>query len=377
MKNLYDSTPLTTDFTAKITSCTPAGKEKYSVTLTETAFFPGGGGQECDTGYIGGTRVISAGITDGEITHLTDAPFAVGETVKCSVDREKRLSRMASHTGEHIVSALMHRNFGFSNVGFHMGSEDITADFDGVIDAAQLAAVEAEANAVVRENLPVTVSYPDRAALSAMEYRSKLDLTENVRIVSIGNLDRCACCAPHMPETGMVGMIIFTGFQHWKGGIRVHMLFGADALKFCRSAIDRSDTLCRMLSSKPEKLTDSVARLEEENAALKKELAAMNGAVNSAILSGLSKTEKPLVLHDGRNDMTALRTLAVSAQEINGKPVCVIGGSGRFVIAGDDLKAGFARLSALVSIRGGGSGTLICGSAEGDIGEAFITAFGC
>ena len=235
MEKIYDSSPLTTGFTAGVTSCIPSEGGKYSVTLDRTAFFPGGGGQECDTGYIGGARVASVTESGGEIFHLTDTPFDVGTEVKCSVDREKRLSRMASHTGEHIVSALMHRNFGFSNVGFHMGSGDVTADFDGVIDAAQLAAVEAGANAVIRENLPVTVSYPDSETLSAMKYRSKLDLTENVRIVSVGDFDRCACCAPHMPETGMIGMLVFTGFQHWRGGIRVHMLCGADAVSFCRA----------------------------------------------------------------------------------------------------------------------------------------------
>ena len=249
MEKIYDSSPLTTGFTAGVTSCIPSEGGKYSVTLDRTAFFPGGGGQECDTGYIGGARVASVTESGGEIFHLTDTPFDVGTEVKCSVDREKRLSRMASHTGEHIVSALMHRNFGFSNVGFHMGSGDVTADFDGVIDAAQLAAVEAGANAVIRENLPVTVSYPDSETLSAMKYRSKLDLTENVRIVSVGDFDRCACCAPHMPETGMIGMLVFTGFQHWRGGIRVHMLCGADAVSFCRAAVDRSDALCRLLSS--------------------------------------------------------------------------------------------------------------------------------
>ena len=375
MKKLYDFSPLTTGFTAEVTSCIPSEGGKYSVALSRTAFFPGGGGQECDTGYIGGARVTSVTESGREIFHITDAPFGTGEEVQCSVDREKRLSRMASHTGEHIVSALMHRDFGFSNVGFHMGSEDVTADFDGVIDAAQLTAIEAGANAVIRENLPVTVSYPDSDALSAMEYRSKLDLTENVRIVSIGDLDRCACCAPHMPETGMVGMIIFTGFQHWKGGIRVHMLCGADALRFCRAAIDRSDALCRILSSKPEKLTGSVIRLTEENAALKKAVSDMNAAVNDAVLSGLSRTDKPLILRDGRDDMTALRTLAVSAHAINGAPVCVIGSSGRFAIAGDDLKAGFALLSSRIPVRGGGSGTLICGSAEGDIGSVFAEVF--
>lgn len=375
MKNLYDLTPLTTDFTAEIISCTPIGNGKYSVTLSQTAFFPGGGGQECDTGYIAGTRVTSAKLSNGDILHITDTPLTTGGIVKCSVDREARLSRMASHTGEHIVSALMHRNFGFSNVGFHMGSEDVTADFDGVIDAAQLAAVEAEANAVIRANLPVTVSYPNAASLSAMDYRSKLNLTGDVRIVSIGDLDKCACCAPHMPETGMVGMIVFTGFQHWKGGIRAHMLCGADAVSFCRSAIDRSDVLCRLLSSKPGKLVESVSRLAEENASLKKALSAMNSTVNSAIISCISETGRPIVLRDERSDIAALRSLAVDAYRKSSAPVCVIGSSGRFVIAGENLTPGFARLSTLSNVRGGGSDSLICGSSEEDISNAFISAF--
>lgn len=375
MKPLYDTEPLKTEFTAKVTACSPNGDGRYRVCLDQSGFFPGGGGQECDTGYIGGTRVICCELSNQEIVHFTDTPLTVGTEISCSIDREVRMSRMAAHSGEHIVSALMHRHFGFSNVGFHMGSEDVTADFDGAVGAETLAQIEAEANAVIRADLPITVTYPDSDALANMEYRSKLELTENVRIVSIGDLDRCACCAPHMPGTGMIGSIVFTEFQNWKGGIRIHMLCGAEAVAFCRSAIDRSDRLCRLLSSKPEKLTDSVIRLSEENLSLKRALSEMNETVNRAILSGLSGSGKPLVLRDEREDVTVLRSLATSAYPINGAPVCVIGSGGRFVIAGESLKSGFASLSALCPIKGGGSDTLICGSTTADISDDFIETF--
>lgn len=375
MKHLYDTEPLKTDFAAIITACSPTEDGRYRVCLTQSGFFPGGGGQECDTGYIGGTRVVSCEVSGGETVHITVAPLSVGSKVNCAVDREVRLSRMAAHTGEHIVSALMHRRFGFSNVGFHMGSEDITADFDGAVGAETLAEIEAEANAVIRADLPITVTYPDSDTLSRMEYRSKLELTEDVRIVSIGDLDCCACCAPHMPRTGMVGSIIFTEFQNWKGGIRVHMLCGAKAVAFCRSTVDRSEQLCRILSSKPDRLSDSVNRLIEENLSLKRALSEMNESLNRAMLSGLSKSGKPLVIHDGREDMTALRSLAVAAYPLNSAPVCVIGHGGRFIIAGERLREGFDRLSNLAPLKGGGSDTLICGSAAEDISDRFTEAF--
>lgn len=159
-------------FTARVMTC---GKTEngFAVTLDRTAFFPEGGGQNADTGVIGGARVLDAQEKDGEILHYTDAPLTLGEVYSCRIDWEQRFSRMQNHSGEHIVSGLVHKLYGYDNVGFHMGAECVTIDFNGELSGDDLAIVERLANEAVTKNLTVTAAFPTPDELAKTDYRSK------------------------------------------------------------------------------------------------------------------------------------------------------------------------------------------------------------
>ena len=193
-------------FDATVLACREE-KQGYSVVLDRTAFFPEGGGQLADTGTLGPARVLDVHERDGEIRHYTDAPLTVGERVTGQLDAEQRLRRMQDHSGEHILSGLVHNAYGYDNVGFHMGAECMIIDFSGELSWEQLMELETRANEVVRQNLPLHIWFPVEDELKTLDYRSKLELTENVRIVEIPGVDRCACCAPHVARTGEVGVI--------------------------------------------------------------------------------------------------------------------------------------------------------------------------
>ena len=214
---------------ATVTDC-QATEGGFAVTLDRTPFFPGGGGQEADVGTIDGNSVIRLHEVGEDIVHTLQNPLQVGQTVKCELDVDTRLRRMQNHGGEHIVSGIVNRKYRFNNVGFHMGEDDITIDFDGVLDRAQLCEIEHLANMAIIEDRPISVFFPSPEELDVLEYRSKKALSGRVRIVEIEGFDRCACCAPHLPRTGMVGLIKILDFIHYKGGIRVHLLCGLDAL---------------------------------------------------------------------------------------------------------------------------------------------------
>ncbi len=364
---LYDAQPLLTEFDATVISSEKSGNGFLTV-LDKTAFFPTGGGQSCDTGSMTSKNGMISEVSDvtekGRIIyHTTDKEFTVGEIVHCRLDGEARLQKMAAHSGEHIVSALMFSHFGFHNIGFHMGSEDITADFDGVISETELAAIEAEANETVRKNLPISILYPNAEELKSISYRSKLELTENVRLVKIGGLDLCACCAPHMPSTGMIGLILLTELVNYKGGIRVHMLFGSKAVAHIREQSNALSSLTRLLSAKQDKLFNAVDRILEDNKALKNEISALNDSLNFEICKSITKTGRPICIFDERDDVVALRKLASMASEQTGSSVGVFGTS-KFVICSvsGGIKEPFASFSRLVQCRGGGSESLICGS---------------
>ena len=371
-EKIYDKEPLRTEFEAEVLSCIKNEKNLYETVLDRTAFFPTGGGQPCDTGRLisldDGTEVnVTEVVSDGEnIIHITDSELKSGSKIKGILDRDKRISRMEAHSGEHIVSALIFRHYGFNNVGFHMGSEDVTADFDGVISDEELAIIEREANEIVRANLPIKVVYPDEKELLGLEYRSKLELTSDVRIVCIGDIDKCACCAPHLESTGQIGIIRLIRLVHYKGGIRVHMLCGGEAIKRIQEEGKVYSSLCAMLSSKPEKLFSSVERLASENRLLKNEICSLNDYVNTTLCS-TAEEGKPLCLFDEREDVITLRKLAVMMSESLGEDIGVFGGKEgnyKMIISGKDIKQKFSELSKLISCRGGGNDNLICGSSS-------------
>ena len=269
-------------------------------------------------------------------------------------------------------------------MGFHLGKDEVTCDFDGVLNEAALIAAEEEVNRLIRENHPVTTSYPAPEALTSLDYRSKLDLTENVRIVAVGEngvIDRCACCAPHVKATGEVGLLRLVAKENWKGGMRLRILCGGDALRRIREEAACVSFLSALLSAKPEgeAVKAAVLRLTEENKALRQELDARNDALSAATVAALPQDGSPACLFDLRDDAVALRKLATLAHSRTGGTVAVFGGCDRdgykVVLCGKEgMKALLAHLSRSLPVRGGGSDTLVCGSVkatEADIRAAW------
>jgi alanyl-tRNA synthetase len=241
----------------------------YAVILDRTVFFPEGGGQPADTGIIAGIRVTDVQEQDGLIRHILTEPIAVGSQVSGRLDWDRRFSCMQNHSGEHIVSGLVHSRFGYSNVGFHMGSEAVTMDFNGRITADELKEVELQANRIVTANLRITADFPEPDELSSMKYRSKIEIDGPVRIVTIPGVDRCACCAPHVSFTGEIGIIKLIGSERYKGGTRVSMLCGFRALKDYEKRSEQIAALSVRLSSKPDDVAEAVERLMLEMEGMK------------------------------------------------------------------------------------------------------------
>ncbi len=228
-QRIYETDSYCREFTAKVLSCEKTDKG-FCVILDKTAFFPLGGGQAADEGTIGNAKVLDVQLKDGIVIHTVDAEISQGEEVACRLDWELRFSRMQSHSGEHIVSGIVHNMFGYHNVGFHMSEAQMTVDFDGLLTATDIEKVELESNRAVYKNMEITVFFPTKEELDNLDYRSKLELSDNVRIVTIGDIDNCACCAPHVARTGEIGLIKIVNFYPYKQGTRVEMLAGVNAL---------------------------------------------------------------------------------------------------------------------------------------------------
>lgn len=253
-EKLYDISSKIKEFDATVIRCEKA-ENGFLTELDKTAFFPESGGQCGDTGKIGDAAVIDTQYDGERIVHITTVPLTEGKTYHAELDFEPRYRRMQNHTGEHIVSAIMHRKFGFTNVGFHLGAKEMTFDFDGIITPEQMKEVEYEANIISASNIAVRAYYPSKSELETLNYRSKGALDGKVRIVEIEGVDRCACCAPHVERTGEVGMIKILGFIHYKGGIRIKMKCGFDALDDFRERIAREEKISQLICV-PQEETD-------------------------------------------------------------------------------------------------------------------------
>ena len=277
-RKLYYENCLLQTFDAQVLSCEKTEKG-YLVTLDATAFYPEGGGQACDLGRLGEANVLDVRERGEEVVHLCDAPLTVGQSVCGTIHWERRLDQMQQHSGEHILSGLIHEKFGYHNVGFHVGKEAMEVDFDGPITWEELLELEAKANAAVWQNLPVQWEYPAPEVLAQLTYRSKKALDWPVRIVTIDGYDRCACCGVHVERTGQIGIIKVLSCVKFHQGVRIEMLCGKRAFDYLTRVQEQNRQVSRLYSAKPlntaaaaEQMQQQLTREKYRVAALEKQL---------------------------------------------------------------------------------------------------------
>ena len=361
---LYYENAFIREFDAIILSCEER-KNGWAVALDRTAFNPEGGGQSGDTGTLGSVRVTDTHERGGVVIHYTDGPLDVGAHVHGALDWAERFRKMQNHTGEHIVSGLVHARYGYDNVGFHLGEDGCTLDFNGELTRAELDEIEDAANAVVWENRPVTARFPAPEELSALDYRSKLDLTENVRIVTVEGVDMCACCAPHVERTGQIGLIKLLDFMRHRGGVRIWLRAGSDALRDYRGRYTAAAAVSGLLNVPQTDIAAGTERLIAQRDELKGELIGLRRRAVEAQAAAIAPTEGDLLLFAEGED-AELRLLVNAGMEKCGG-VCAVfsGGDGnwRFVMGSRtrDMRAFGKEIREPLAARGGGQERMISG----------------
>lgn len=339
----------------------------FLTVLDRTAFFPEGGGQYGDKGEINGICVKDTFIKDGIIYHLTEGKLNSGEKVFCKLDKKRRFRNMQNHSGEHIISGIVHNLFGFDNVGFHLGEDYVTMDFNGILTTEDINKVERLANKAVFEDRRVSAFYPDPETLASIDYRSKLDLKENVRLVFIDGIDVCACCAPHVNTTGEIGLIKILDCKKNKSGVRLSIKCGSDALEDYNALLDNSLKISDLLSAPLYSSYSFAERLAEENKELKRQIGIMR---TESLIKDVEKgdyTERPLVLFlDGAAipDMISVLNAAVKK---TGTAAVVLSGNDEdgytFVLSSEkvDVTEKKEEINSALSGRGGGRNGMLQG----------------
>lgn len=368
---LYDTDAYKTEFEAEVLACEEVEKKEekvYQVWLDQTLFFPEEGGQSPDMGTIDGIKVLDVQIKDEVITHTLAAPLTVGATVKGSVDWKHRFYNMQQHSGEHIFSGIVHNRFGYDNVGFHLSDSIVTMDFNGVITAEDIEEIETEVNQAIIENIPVEVSYPTKEELKVLEYRSKIEIEGQVRIVTIPGYDVCACCAPHVRRTGEIGMLKVMNVQSYKGGVRISILCGFRALEAFRQKADIITELMAQFSTNQEALVENVTKLKNTNQTMKNQLASAKQELMEYKVAAIPEDSENAILFESDLETPVVRNVVNGlVEKFAGISAVFVGDdeNGYQFIVGSknkDCRAIAAALREKLSARGGGSDKMIQGS---------------
>ncbi len=263
-EKLYYENVMEREFRGTVTQCR-SGKKGYEIALDRTLFYPEGGGQPFDTGILGDAKVLEVHERDGEVWHCTDRPLEVGSSVQGVIDWERRFDLMQQHSGEHLVSGVIHRRYGYDNVGFHMGADVITIDLSGMLTDADLAEVEREVNRIIWEDRRTKIFCPSEDERKKLDYRSKKELKGWVRLVEFPGADLCACCGLHVESTGQIGLVKFLSVQKFHEGVRIEMLSGRRAVEYFNDIDRQNHRISVQLSAKPRETAQAVQRLAEEN----------------------------------------------------------------------------------------------------------------
>jgi len=361
MKKLYYDSAYIKEFEGTVVSC-EKGKKGYEVVLDQTAFYPEGGGQPTDTGLLGGVRVLEVHEKGGEVVHYLEEPLQPGDKVFGKIDWDNRFIHMQEHSGEHLVSGLIHAKYGYDNVGFHMGTDEVTIDFNGLIEWDDLLEIEKKANSMIWDNLEIYADFPDKEELDALDYRSKKELTGDVRIVKIPGGDICACCGTHVKRTGEIGLVKFLSMIHYKGGVRISLLCGKRAMEDYEKKRDQVQKVSNLLSAKPGEIASAVEKMKADVTKLQEKLAESYRELIEHKVGSFKDSESSIYLIEPEFGSVQLRQLVNRMLEENkGKTVLALAGNaerGFLYVMGsqsEDMRLLSKELNSLMSGRGGGS----------------------
>ena len=374
-KKLYDINAYETTFEAKVVSCaeiSSTGKENglFEVILDQTLFFPEEGGQTPDKGNINGIEVLDVQIKDDVIIHTLGQPLEEGEVVKGEIDWQHRFFNMQQHSGEHIFSGLAYKKFGYHNVGFHLSNQIVTMDFDGVFTEDEIQEMEWTVNEAIVANVEIKTGYPSKEELANLEYRSKIEIDGDIRIVEVSGYDICACCAPHVRRTGEIGMFKIQSVQNHRGGVRISFLCGFRALEEYRKKSQIISELTGILTTNQETLAENIVKLKTQAQSLKTKLDIAKQTILENKIEAIAVEQENVLLFERDIDTPVMRNIVNKLVEKHEGICGVFVGSDEegynFIIGSKtvDCRQVAAKMREELGARGGGSQTMVQGSVQ-------------
>ncbi len=357
-----------TSCSARVLECRPY-KSGYEIILDRTVFYPEGGGQPGDIGFLNSTAVTDTQEKDGQILHYTDSPLDPGTAVTAVIDWNCRFDLMQQHSGEHMISGVIHRRWGYENVGFHMGSDVITIDLSGELTMEDLEEVEAEVNEAIWQNTPVKIWIPSEEELPSIPYRSKKELTGDVRIVEFPGVDICACCGMHVAQTGAIGLVKILNCEKFRTGVRVELLCGRRALDYLSGIHQQNRSVSRLLSAKPQETAKAVQLLQTELNEKRQRIYTLEESLFQAKAEELKDAGDVVVFMEALTP-DGVRRVCDLIQNSCGGRAAVFSGTDEsgykyaMGLPGGDLRAFTKEMNSILNGRGGGKPFFVQGSVQ-------------
>lgn len=374
-----------TVFSAKVTD-QKSSDGKYWLALTQTCFYPEGGGQPGDQGEIFVSsldsvdnnqdkqviKVLHTILKDDIIWHQVSDLIPEGTEVQGEIDFNNRYDLMQQHSAEHIVSGIVNRKYGYDNVGFNINNEEMTFDFNGDLTWEQILEIEDEANQAVFKNIPIEIHYLTPEQQQSWTYRSKLELGENVRVVVVPNYDTCACAGTHLKTTGEIGQIKIIKRESYKGGVRLTALCGLRALKYFQKLHEVIQETGELLSANLDNLVELVKYNQTEILELKQEINKRNNAWLELYKKNISPNTQQIIIKNqifNKNEWLYVCRYLFEKVE---KFVCLLTeiSAEKYMIfmysETVDLRAKIPELKKTFDFKGGGNASSIQGPLIGD-----------
>ena len=365
-QKLYDNDSHATEFDAVVLGCEKMG-DVYKTELDRTLFFPEEGGQCSDRGHVDGVEIIGAELCGDTIYHISLEPLTVGKSVHGSIDFALRFRNMQNHSGEHIICGIAHKLYGYENVGFHLGEKVVTMDLSGELSADDIKKIELLANEAVVRNMPVTAYYPTDDELASMDFRAKGEIEGKVRVVTIGDVDSCACCAPHVKHTGEIGIIKIIDAMRHRGGMRLSILCGFDALRDYDERCEAAKSISGLLSVPQNEITQGVQNLLDDTNHLRAELSQKEKKLSELAAATVPSSDANICLFCTDADGDSLRRMANILKEKTPRLAIALSGSDEcgytyvMAISSGDIAPFATDANSALNGRGGGKGTMASG----------------
>ncbi len=347
------------------------------VELAATPFYPEGGGQPGDRGTIGDAAVLDVRRDEGRIVHVVDRPVATGSVV-ASVDWARRFDHMQQHTGQHLLTAIAEDRFGWKTTAFHLGSDYASIDLDvRALPRDDLARLEDDANAAIRDARPVTARRVDRATFDASDVRTRglpEHVGDSIRLVEIDGIDCNTCGGTHVGSTAELQVCRLLRAESARGGQRLAFWFGGRVRDALAAAQARDRAITDVLGTGPDDFVDTIGRWAEERRTSTKAIASLEAALARATAAELAASDETVLVHrfDDRGAAFLRATGNALVAAAPTKLAVLIGTAGDavhfLVVRGDacdiDVAAVGRAVADALGARGGGKGSMFQGRGD-------------